>query len=429
MYYCFVSNEIKMERLLIENFAGIKSMSFDFKSINLLIGPQGSGKSVTVKLLYFFKNFFSEIIKSIELEETKRELDKRQKANFITFFPQESWPKGNFRIVYSIEKTEISIIKTNNVLKFDYSTSLKKVITKGRKLVADEKTKIADNPKLGSYSAKMKTRETIKKYISSEISPITSHDQFFIPAGRSFFANIQKSIFSFLRDNSSLDPFLIEFGSFYESIKQIYKDVITDKTDKEFDELADQILSSSYLREKDKDFLIHQDNRKVNLSNASSGQQETLPLILILKSLNVFKFGDGGATIYIEEPEAHLFPIAQKRIVQLLARTLNNKKTNFQIIVTTHSPYILSSFNNLMQAGRLAKIKTSSIQDINEIIPEEEQVDPDILTAYSLNQGKKESLIDEESSLISQTILDSVSNEIALEFGNLLDIEYENGEL
>lgn len=398
-------------------------MTFDFRFINILIGPQGSGKSVTVKLLYFFKSFFGEIIKSVESEESKRELDKRQTDNFTNFFPQESWPKGNFRIVYSIDNTEISIIRTNNVLKFDYSENLKKVIIKARKLVTEEKAKIAKNPKFGSFSAKLKTQEKIKECISAEISSISTYDQFFIPAGRSFFANIQKSIFSFLRDNSSLDPFLIEFGSFYESIKQIYKDVINEKPDREFDELASQILSSSYLREKDKDFLIHSDNRKVNLSNASSGQQETLPLIMILKSLIALK-SSNGATIYIEEPEAHLFPIAQKRIVQLLARTFNNKKTNFQIIVTTHSPYILSSFNNLMQAGRLIKLKPDSIEKINEIIPPEEQINPNILTAYSLNQGKKESLIDEESTLISQTILDSVSNEIAMEFGNLLDIEF-----
>lgn len=412
-----------MESILIENFAGIKSMTFDFRFINILIGPQGSGKSVTVKLLYFFKSFFGEIIKSVESEESKRELDKRQTDNFTNFFPQESWPKGNFRIVYSIDNTEISIIRTNNVLKFDYSENLKKVIIKARKLVTEEKAKIAENPKLGSFSAKLKTQEKIKECISAEISSISTYDQFFIPAGRSFFANIQKSIFSFLRDNSSLDPFLIEFGSFYESIKQIYKDVINEKPDREFDVLASQILSSSYLREKDKDFLIHSDNRKVNLSNASSGQQETLPLIMILKSLIALK-SSNGVTIYIEEPEAHLFPIAQKRIVQLLARTFNNKKANFQIIVTTHSPYILSSFNNLMQAGRLIKLKPDSIEKINEIIPPEEQISPNILTAYSLNQGKKESLIDEESTLISQTILDSVSNEIAMEFGNLLDIEF-----
>lgn len=412
-----------MEKIKIENFAGIKSMEFEFKSINILIGPQGSGKSITVKLLYFFKNFVSEIIKSIDSEETKRELDKRQKETFTNFFPKESWPKGNFKISYLIDETEIYIEKTNNILNFGYSENLKKAFNKGKKLFSDEKKKIAENPKLNSFSFKRKSIEKLRECIGGEISTVATYDQFFIPAGRSFFANIQKSIFSFLSDNRSLDPFLIEFGSFYENLKRLYKDVVNDKQDKEFDEIVSQILNSSYHREKDKDFLIHSDNRKVNLSNASSGQQETLPLIVILRALNVISF-NSGATIYIEEPEAHLFPIAQKRIVQLLARTFNNKKSNFQIIVTTHSPYILSSFNNLLQAGRLNELKPNNIEDIEKIVPKEEQINPNLLCAYSLNKGVKDILIDDETHLISQTILDSVSSEIANEFGNLLDIEF-----
>ncbi len=413
-----------MEKLKIENFGGIKSMDFEFKAINLLIGPQGAGKSITVKLLYFFKIFFGEILRSFDSEETKRELDKKQKETFINFFPKDTWPKGNFKIVYTIDSTEIFIEKANNVLKFNYSDTLKKSITKARKISADEKKRMSLDPKSSTLSAKRKLNEKLKKYFSEEISYIAMYDQFFIPAGRSFFANIQKNIFSFLSDNRSLDPFLIEFGSFYENLKRMYKEVIADKPDKEFDEIISQILNSKFYREKDKDFLIHSDNRKVNLSNASSGQQETLPLVIILRVLNVLNFAGGGATIYIEEPEAHLFPIAQKRIVQILARTFNNHNSNFQIIVTTHSPYILSSFNNLLQAGRLNNLKPEEAFRISKVVPKDEQLNPDLLCAYSLYMGKRELLEDEDSKLISQTILDSVSNEIANEFGNLLDIEF-----
>lgn len=414
-----------MEKIKIENFAGIKSMDFEFKSINILIGPQGSGKSITVKLLYFFKNFFTEILRSIDSDESKRELDKKQKEKFITYFPKDSWPKGNFKITYTLETTTITIEKVNNQLIFGYSDNLKKVITKIRKLSLDEKKRISEDPKRSSFSFKRELNEKLEKCFKQEISSETMYSQFFIPAGRSFFANIQKSIFSFLSDNRSLDPFLIEFGSFYENLKRFYnRDTNIDKVDKEFDEIISQILNSKYIREKEKDFLIHNDTRKVNLSNASSGQQETLPLIVILKVLNELRFSGNGATIYIEEPEAHLFPITQKAIVRLLARTFNNKNSKFQIIVTTHSPYILSSFNNLIQASRLMKLKPDETKNISKIVPRQEQINPDLLSAYSLNLGKKEDLLEDESMLISHTILDSVSSEIAIEFGKLLDIEF-----
>lgn len=414
-----------MEKIKIENFAGIKSMDLEFKSINILIGPQGSGKSITVKLLYFFKSFFNEIIQSIDSDETKRELDKKQKEKFITFFPKDTWPKGNFKITYTVENTIIFVERRlNNQINFDYSESLKKIINKARKVSSAEKKRISEDPKRATYSFKRQLDERLEEHFKQEVSPESMYSQFFIPAGRSFFANIQKNIFSFLSDNRSLDPFLIEFGSFYEGLKRFYtRETNVEKTDKEFDDIIFQILNSKYQREKEKDFLVHNDHRKVNLSNASSGQQETLPLVVILKVLNELQ-SDYGATIYIEEPEAHLFPIAQKAMVKLLARTFNSKNSKFQIIVTTHSPYILASFNNLLQAGRLSKLKPDEEKNISKIVSKQEQISPDLLSAYSLNLGKKVDLIDDESKLISQTILDSVSNEISIEFGNLLDIEF-----
>lgn len=415
-----------MEKIKIENFAGIKSMDFEFKSINILIGPQGSGKSITVKLLYFFKSFFNEIIQRLDSDETKREIDKKQKEKFITFFPKETWPKGNFKITYTIENTSITVERLNNQIIFDYSENLKKVINKIRKVSSDEKKRISEDPKRTTYSFKRQLNDKLENHFKQEIAVESMYSQFFIPAGRSFFANIQKSIFSFLSDNRSLDPFLIEFGSFYENLKRFYsRETHFEKIDKEFDEIISQILNSKYQREKEKDFLIHNDQRKVNLSNASSGQQETLPLVVILKVLNELQFSGNGATIYIEEPEAHLFPNAQKAMVKLLARTFNNKNSKFQIIVTTHSPYILASFNNLLQAGRLSKLKPEKDKNISKVVTKQEQISPDLISAYSLNLGKKVDLIDNESKLISQTILDSVSNEISIEFGNLLDIEFE----
>jgi predicted ATP-dependent endonuclease of OLD family len=419
-----------VETIYIENFAGIKKMDFDFKSINILIGPQGSGKSVTVKLMYFFKNFINEIVKNIENEESKRDLDKNQKEIFLNFFPKETWPKDDFLIVYKNNITSISLKKVDSKIIFEYSENLKKLLKKGKKIYTSEKAKYANDHKISNFRFKRELSDKIKKCIQEELGVESTFEQFFIPAGRSFFANIQSTIFSFLSDNRSLDPFLIEFGSFYESLKRYYNDIIVNnnspqRQDKEFDELTSQILSSNYLREKEKDYLIHKDSRKVNLTNASSGQQETLPLIIILKALNYISSSGGGFTLYIEEPEAHLFPTAQKRIVELLARTFNSKNRNFQIFITTHSPYILSSFNNLIYAGNLAEnIKYST--RVEDVISPKEYLESYLFSVYSLRNNVRSYLIDEETKLITTTILDSVSDDISIEFDKLLNIEFND---
>lgn len=132
-----------MEKITIENFGGLKKMEFELKNINILIGPQASGKSMTVKLLYFFKTFTSEIIKSIENGESKRTLDSKQKEKFSNYFPKESWPKGNFKIKYFSNKTWIIIErKSLKSLNFNYSENLVKMISKGRKFLKDEQKKL-----------------------------------------------------------------------------------------------------------------------------------------------------------------------------------------------------------------------------------------------------------------------------------------------
>ena len=60
------------EKISIKNFGGMTSLEVELRQINIFIGPQASGKSITVKLLFFFKNILSDIIESISDGEDKR---------------------------------------------------------------------------------------------------------------------------------------------------------------------------------------------------------------------------------------------------------------------------------------------------------------------------------------------------------------------
>ena len=46
-----------MEKIEIKDFVGIKDITIEIKQINILIGPQASGKSIIAKLIFYFKNF------------------------------------------------------------------------------------------------------------------------------------------------------------------------------------------------------------------------------------------------------------------------------------------------------------------------------------------------------------------------------------
>jgi predicted ATPase len=111
-------------------------------------------------------------------------------------------------------------------------------------------------------------------------------------------------------------------------------------------------LRANLLRIEKQDLLEFEDGRRVKLAQASSGQQEILPLLLLLARFFSLRLARGRA-VYIEEPEAHLFPSTQKLVVELMARSFRARSGEMSLVITTHSPYILTSVNNLLQAGQV----------------------------------------------------------------------------
>ncbi len=399
-----------MEKLIINKFAGIDSLEVELNEINIFIGPQATGKSIIAKLFYYFKSFFNEIAFDLINEKSYGEIEAKQINRFLDFFPPENWSKNNFLIKYRFSNSYIIIKEIGTKIELDFSNDIKDIIL-------NNNISIGEIGLLNPWEPLEKYNQQFKKLFSDKIT----FSQIFIPAGRSFFSNIQSNIFSLLNANESLDPFIVMFGSFYEKLKKHFNKNIFN-LDTKSNKIINNILNSKYKRENQKDYLIHSDFRKVNLSSASSGQQEIFPLLLIIEFLLSDSFRENDAVLYIEEPEAHLSPNAQKMVVQLLARLFNADKKKFQIIITTHSPYILSSFNNLMYAGEL--VNKNDTDNIYKVIPEKEILSPEKVFAYSLNSKQEiKSIIDTETNLISQNILDDVSDKISIEFGKLLDLD------
>ena len=134
----------------------------------------------------------------------------------------------------------------------------------------------------------------------------------------------------------------------------------------------------------------------------------------------------GGITIYIEEPEAHIFPTAQKEIVQLIALAYNASllERPSQFVITTHSPYILTEFNNLLYAGILEqKIKKKARVDLYNLIPKEQILHPKSIRSYSLENGVYKSLYSEQTGLLTSDVIDNVSDEFSKEFSKLLELD------
>ena len=414
------------EKLIVKNFAGIKALELDVKRINILIGPQASGKSVCAKLLFYFKNFVWEILSAVENEQTKRHLDSNYIKKFEEYFPADSWGKQDFSIRYEIADVFIEISRKPEVkgrVSFNYSDFFKQELIALKKAKQKIPYKNLDQP----YLARSFLIDELVESLAKSIERKVAFRQLFIPAGRAFFANLQSNIFSFISSNNSLDPFLTEFGSLYENIRSVHLNPGSEFEKKEIEEeltrLIENSLCGKHVREKGKDFLEAPDGRRVSLVSASSGQQETLPLIKILTALPFLTFSRVGQTVYIEEPEAHLFPNAQRNIVELIATIFNDRKDNLQFFITTHSPYVLTALNNLLQAGLIYEESSVDIQHkLEKIVPRYKALDIVDLSAYALMEGACRNIVCPDTGLIEAKVIDAVSDDLAIEFDQLLNL-------
>ena len=426
------------EKLIVKDFAGIKDMEIDVKRVNILIGPQASGKSVCAKLLFYFKNFVWEILSVVENKQTKRNLDSNYSKTFEEYFPPDSWGKQDFFIRYEISNVFIEVSRKQNTkgkISLSYSDFFNKELKDLRNLLKKAGEKSSErNTKYDNlenlYLTRQVLREHLIDFLGKSIGREAAFTQLFIPAGRSFFANLQSNIFSFLSSNNTLDPFLREFGSTYEDIKSLrlgsrnrLEGRYTKDIQEEINSLIEKTLCGKHVREKGKDFLEVADGRRISVANSSSGQQETLPLTTMLAALPFLVASRVGRTVYIEEPEAHLFPSAQRNIVELIATVFNYRKEQLQFFITTHSPYVLTALNNLLQAGLLYEESNEAVQhQLEKIVSRYKSLDISDLSAYVLTNGKCNSIVCLDTGLIDAKVIDSVSDELAIEFDKLLDL-------
>ena len=319
-----------MEFLEIQNFLTIRHAKLDVRRFTIVIGPQANGKSVVAKLLYFFREFLTKFYTdSIENQTTKSQMDIEAILYFERIFPRYAWASQEFKLLYSIGDISISLIQQGRSsrksrLKLDYSQNL---IALHRKMKNDYKRRLDKIESIENTYASIERSLVSLKVLSWHIydSPVGHNfqDSIFIPAGRSFFANLQKNVFSFLANNISIDPLIKEFGLVYESSKIRYDRQIKDPASvarEEIKQEVEKILAGQYVYEDDQDWIVS-GKRRTNLANASSGQQEILPLFVVLNARLYFRqSGARSLTFFIEEPEAHLFPVSQRRLIGILSR-------------------------------------------------------------------------------------------------------------
>lgn len=424
--------------LIVKNFGPIKDAHIQTKRYNVLIGNTSTGKSVLAKLISIAYELEFYFIEDGNFESFAKLLKKycidfpfSDSTQIEISFALAHWiiTKDSFRIIKSIgsalfdkdvvelsTKEEVADIyrkisidgdiqgnlDTNNPLFKEAISTLKELfenITEGRKT------------DLSQYS-----QSAIDlAYRAFLVSIYEIYASIYIPAERNLMSVFTNNIFSFLKSGSNIPESIKRFGSLYEAAKGENKNLSIDFMN----------IKVDFANENDK-IVLDDAGTEIRFEQASSGMQSIIPLwAVFLYGIKNHSLG----TAIIEEPEQNLFPTLQVDLVNNLVAQLNQTKAN--LLITTHSPYILSVLDNLIYANDVyqkakAADNKEQIQRIEKLVNPSMLINYDEVAAYLCkDDGVVERMNDDEMRNTGAYALDKASTITSHIFNELMDIENE----
>ena len=368
-----------MNKIKIKNFGPIREGYqsddgwMDIKKVTLFIGNQGSGKSVVAKLISTFT--------WIEKALTRGDYDKR-------YFERKNKLKNQYLTYHRLENY---FPKPDNAV-IDYrGESYNMLYENGNLTITD-----ANN---GSYSLPQ---------------------IMYVPADRNFIANVRTPK-ALKQISPSLSEMVTEMINAGQAMKSPMLLPVNEETYVEYNKLNDIF----YIKGKD---------YRIKLTEASSGFQSIVPLLLVswylsdsvqkqsanakelltseqrerfrkrfkeindnpnltdeLKRIALSELGkEFTKTAFInivEEPEQNLYPSSQRGMLNSLT-AFNNINRGNKLVMTTHSPYLINYLTIAVKAHLLKdKVRTPELEKkFHDIIPKNSTIHPDDLVIYELNE-------------------------------------------
>lgn len=132
-----------------------------------------------------------------------------------------------------------------------------------------------------------------------------------------------------------------------------------------------------------------------------------------------------STAFFIEEPELNLYPTSQYELIRSLIELLKSTRRPHTVFITTHSPYILTTLNNLIFGAEVAK---QHPKEVSRVLPESLWVNKEDVAAWKLtNMGVLEDLMSTEIPMLKAEEIDDISGTINDEFDELFEIEQTSG--
>lgn len=436
-----------MHKLIIHKLGPIEHAEIECNKFMVFTGSQASGKSTIAKALFFFRTIKDDILDLI----LRKVSGAKGETKLPFLFTIDALFGYKLNDIFGLLSTA-NTIDEEMFIEYNYS----KAIRVRMKMVFDFCNAHSHMSHLGSELSPQLELELslLDEYFANHSDSISDEekrilkmklsllfgdefDMLFIPAGRSIttlLGNQLTYLYSIMDDaqKERIDYCTRKYLETVIKLRPEFKDGLVGlerrypaqlKSDadvyKEAGTICQNILKSSYKFYQGNEYLTIDTKNYMDINHASSGQQES---VWILNLLFYYLLQNKPVFFIIEEPESHLFPEAQKAITELIALVYNS---GHQMLITTHSPYVLGSINNLIYASELASKDQPAVE---EIISKNLWIQRDGISAWYVHDGKPQDCIDAETGFIQNELIDEISGVINDTFDKLLDIQTESEE-
>lgn len=424
--------------ITIQHIGPIDYASFDLNVINVFMGPQSSGKSTIAKIV----SYCSWYEKNVILHSSKRPAFFEELISFHNL--ESSYFSGDSKIEYKSELCEFVFVWGDNTHSgIDVQLGNGKVFKNRKIAYIPAERNFVTLPGLGKYN---EARDNILSFMYEWFlakKELSSSNVFLMPikglGDVSFYYdkdsdsdNVRIGHDTSLKLNHSSSglrsciPLLVVFNYIVEGIYNARRaqtpfeivdiedkiDLLTAKP-----EDTDEDVRSSIVHLKEQVDELSKNIQSVKELNGDNEFNETL-LQIQEQLANIFGlYSDYHySLVIIEEPELNLFPKTQQELIYYMISVLSKANRKHQLVLTTHSPFILFAINNCMMGG-LVGSKIPTIEQL-DIASSQAWIKPSDVSIYEIHNGTIVSIQDEDGIIddnyLNQAYKDSSNEYLAM---------------